>query len=396
MTGGETSLRMLFSNSDNHWPEQFSQERTRVLSALGDLAEGGAVETLQHIGATSVPGLLAWPCIDIGLSVWPFPLEPHRRAALESLGYELISGHEGAPEQRFRHSTGDFQLLILEAGSELWTDYRIISDYLRHNEDAQLTYSKRKQEWAASAGAQSADYQTAKAQFFLATLDEARRWWIEHQGFAPVETVANELRGLRHAWHISSGWALDLFLGGVTRVHHDVDVVIPRADQLALREHMTARGWRLMTPLEGRLEPWPLHMHLELPRHQVHALRDGAFIDFLLSDLEHEVWRYRRAPTIIRSAERLYLRSNGEIPFIAPEVVLLFKSKNTSGKERRKDQADFERVYAYLEPERRAWLLWALLATDPEHSWIKQLSEGGLAVRTGVSSIPASFPSGAR
>jgi hypothetical protein len=38
-----------------------------------------------------------------------------------------------------------------------------------------------------------------------------------------------------------------------------------------------------------------------------------------------------------------------------------------------------ERVYRRLEPERRAWLLWALLATDPEHMWIKQLAEDGLA-----------------
>ena len=120
-------------------------------------------------------------------------------------------------------------------------------------------------------------------------------------------------------------------------------------------------------------------LHLELPRNQIHALRDGAFIDFQLSDIEHEVWRYRRAPAVIRSAERICLRSHGEIPFLAPELILLFKSKNTSGKERSKDQADFERVYIHMEPERRAWLLWALLATDPEHSWIEQLAEARLA-----------------
>jgi hypothetical protein len=62
-------------------------------------------------------------------------------------------------------------------------------------------------------------------------------------------------------------------------------------------------------------------------------------------------------------------------------IVLLFKSQNTSGRERRKDQADFEKVYTYMEPERRAWLLWAMLATDPEHAWIKQLAKGGLAGR---------------
>jgi GrpB-like predicted nucleotidyltransferase (UPF0157 family) len=367
---------MRLSNADNHWQEQFAQERTRLLSALDELAEGGIIEDLQHIGATSVPGLLAWPCVDIGLAIWPFPLEPHRRAALESLGYECIAGQEGAPDQRFRHVSGAFQLFLLEAGSEAWTDYRLIRDYLRHDEAARRTYSTRKQDWAAQLGAQSASYQTVKAQFFLQILDEVRRWWVEHQGFAAVEVVANELQECRHSWCISSGWALDLFLGRATRVHVDVDVVIRRTDQLVLQQYLTARGWKLMTPSGERLEPWPLHMHLELPRHQVLALRDGAFIDFLLSDIANEVWRYRRAPAIIRSTERISLRSDSGIPFLAPEIVLLFKSQNTSGRERRKDQSDFERVYRHLEPERRAWLLWALVATDPEHAWIKQLAEG--------------------
>jgi hypothetical protein len=159
----------------------------------------------------------------------------------------------------------------------------------------------------------------------------------------------------------------------VSRVHHDVDVVIPRLDQLALQHYMTGQGWRFMTPLKGRLEPWPLHMRLELPRHQVHAHRDGAFIDFLLSDIEAGVWRYRRDPTIIQTIERASLATDAGIPFLAPELVLLFKSKNTSDQERDKDQADFEKVQPHLEPERRAWLRWALLATDPTHPWLAQL-----------------------
>lgn len=365
---------MLLASSDDRWAEQFAQERTRVRAVLGELTEGGIVENLQHIGATSVPGLLAWPCIDIGLSVWPFPLEPHRQAALEALGYELIPGYEGAPEQRFRHTTGAFRLHIVDAGSGLWTDYLILRDYLRHDEEARLACSARKQAWAASAGAQSAGDQTAKAQLFVQMLDTARQWWVNQHGFAPVEAVANELNAFGCPWYISSGWALDLFLGRVTRVHHDVDVVVARAYQLALQEHLTARGWKLMTPIQGRLEAWPAHMRLELPRHQVHAHRHGAFIDFLLSDIERGLWRYRRAPAILRTAERMCLYADGRIPFLAPELVLLFKSKNTSDKERRQDQADFEKVYVHLESERRAWLRWALLATDPEHAWIEQLA----------------------
>jgi hypothetical protein len=187
-----------------------------------------------------------------------------------------------------------------------------------------------------------------------------------------VEFVANELREAQFEWYVSGGWALDLLLGKVERLHHDVDVTISYRSQLDLQKHLTDRDWKFVTPYEKRLEPWPPHMLLELPRHQVHAHRDGQFIDFLLTDME-AFWRYRREPLIVRSREKMSLTSPTGIPYLAPELVLLFKSKNTSNHKRPNDQPDFEKTLPLLEPERRAWLYWALMAVSPDHPWIKQL-----------------------
>jgi hypothetical protein len=261
----------------------------------------------------------------------------------------------------------------VDAGSDLWTNYLIIREYLRHDAGARETYTTTKQQWAAGVIAEPARREQAAAQLLGQTLEAARAWWVHHHGFAPVEAAAHELNEFGHPWYIASGWALDLFLGRVTRVHHDVDVVIARTDQLALQQHMTARGWKFVTLYEGRLEPWPMHVRLELPRHQIHAHRDGMFIDVLLTDIEDGVWRYRRDPTVIQAADRMHLRTDEGLPFLAPELVLLFKSKSTSGQERPQDQPDFENVYVHLPAERRAWLRWALLATDPAHPWIGRL-----------------------
>ncbi len=114
-------------------------------------------------------------------------------------------------------------------------------------------------------------------------------------------------------------------------------------------------------------------MRLESPRHQVHAHRDGQFIDFLLTDMTSDLWRYRRNPIIIRHMEQVAMCTSEGIPYLAPEVVLLFKSKNTGVRERAQDQADFEHVYRHLDAEARAWLRWALIASDPEHPWIELL-----------------------
>ena len=41
---------------------------------------------------------------------------------------------------------------------------------------------------------------------------------------------------------------------------------------------------------------------------------------------------------------------------------------------RPQDQADFDRTRPHLDAEQRAWLRWALVATQPEHPWIEQLA----------------------
>ncbi len=357
----------------SHLPANlFVQERTRLLSALGEIVDGGIVELIEHIGATSMDDAVGEPIIDIALSIWPFPIDAEHQTILNALGYEPISSDEGSAPQRFRHAAAPFQLFFFEAGSASWSDYHITSEYLHQDKAARLTYLQHKQAWAANSRGNSHEHEVAKRQFFLGLRGEARRWWIAQQGWTPVEFARDALKDFTRPWYIASGWALDLYLDRVRRVHEDVDVVIAWGDQLELQEHMSARGWRWVAPANGRMEPWPAQLYLEPPRHQVHAYHDGAFIDFLLTEMDSNVWHYRRDRNVVRAAERAHPSSRSGIPYLAPELVLLFKSKNTSGRERDKDETDFQEVFPHLEPERRAWLYWALAATQPEHPWLKQ------------------------
>jgi len=345
-----------------HWEAQYQSERDRLIQALRLVVEGGILEAIQHVGATSVPDLDAFPCIDIALAVWPFPLEEGPRSRLELSGYQVVSGYEEEPEQRFLHESNSFQLIFVEPGSERWSDLILMRDYLCHDRLRREEVSRQKKNALLE-----------KSQHFKNLLPAAHQWWIDHYGFSPVEAVADELKDLSFPWYVSSGWALDLFLGRVHRLHHDVDVVLPRTGQMELQKHLTERGWKFVTPFEKRLEIWLPHMQLELPRHQVHAHRGEEFIDFLLTDMEG-VWKYRREPFVVRSLEKIGLRTEIGIPYLAPELVLLFKSKNTSGRERLKDESDFETVLPYLDAESRAWLHWALIATTPDHPWIPKLA----------------------
>jgi GrpB-like predicted nucleotidyltransferase (UPF0157 family) len=65
---------MQLTIDDNHWEKQFAREKERVIEALGEMTDGGIIERIEHIGATSVPDLPGQPCADIAIAVWPFPL----------------------------------------------------------------------------------------------------------------------------------------------------------------------------------------------------------------------------------------------------------------------------------------------------------------------------------
>ncbi|RBP90056.1 hypothetical protein DFO70_110162 [Cytobacillus firmus] len=57
------------------------------------------------------------------------------------------------------------------------------------------------------------------------------------------------------------------------------------------------------------------------------------------------------------------------IPYLNPEIVLLFKAKNT----RDKDHLDFIAINDYLDAEKKHWLRTVLETHEPGHKWIKSL-----------------------
>ena len=140
-----------------------------------------------------------------------------------------------------------------------------------------------------------------------------------------------------------AGWALDLFHGRQTREHEDIEIGIPRAGFAEIRAAL--RDYEFDVPDDGRV--WPLDSAAFDESHQTRVREPGTGIyrlDVFREPHDRPVWICRRDEAIRLPIAQIVLRTADGIPYLTPEIVLLFKSKAT----RDKDEADFARALPHL------------------------------------------------
>lgn len=184
--------------------------------------------------------------------------------------------------------------------------------------------------------------------------------------WSPEET-ARRLEEVRAPWAVAAGWALELFVGEAWRAHEDLELAVPAARFGELRPALA--GLELWAPVgEGRLRP----LAEAPPSHQTWALDPAApawRLDVFREPSDGDTWICRRDASIRIPYEQLVERNSDGIPFVRPEVVLLFKAKAR----RVKDEEDFAVVAPRLGLERRGWLGAALERVHPGHDWLGRL-----------------------
>lgn len=358
------------SNYNPGWPERFETERERLLSTLGFMTEGGIIfSTLEHVGSTAVPGLIARPYIDIAIDT-ETPLSEETVAKLAALGYEQL-GDASKETHIFTTSKANAAKLyfVNSSASQLWSQMLVWRDYLQAHANARQRYNALKR---SLANQNLGRYEKGKADFLAEAVLAALKWHVATTGFKPLKRVQTELSGLEIPWMVSSGWALDLFLGEPTRYHDDLDISIWYDGDLTLQNYLSGRGWQLHRMLEDGYSAWKKGERIEPPHSQVHARRGGAFIDCLFSRQESGKWIYRRDETVTLPLGRVF-RTHQGIPYLAPEAVLLYKSSTRGVGPRSKDAADFGRVLPHLSSEAKQWLKEAVTKGNSDHPWLAQL-----------------------
>jgi hypothetical protein len=141
---------------------------------------------------------------------------------------------------------------------------------------------------------------------------------------------------------------------------------------LTLQDYLCDRGWSFEHVRDGRFNPWLKGEFLLLPIHEIWG-RSGEpsqRLEVLLNERVTDAFIFRRDPRIKIPLERVFLRSESGIPILAPEIVLLYKSKRAT---EHKEQLDFSSALSALDAERREWLIDSLTLINPGHEWLVAL-----------------------
>jgi len=178
---------------------------------------------------------------------------------------------------------------------------------------------------------------------------------------------------------VCGGHAIDLFLGRKTRPHKDLDVSIYWEDRDKIVQYMLNESWDLYEPCGGgylhkinnvedqkrlRSNIWcvkPENRHYKFTEHEKDMFAvefddseqiELDYIEILFNTRTEKDFLFERNHETKIGLDNAIINING-IPFLSPELVLLYKSTRL---EEHNNQLDFENASKKLNKEQLSWL----------------------------------------
>ncbi|MBQ9121279.1 MAG: hypothetical protein IJY12_02820 [Clostridia bacterium] len=188
----------------------------------------------------------------------------------------------------------------------------------------------------------------------------------------------NYLCSAQISWAICGGYALDLFLDRDLRVHSDIDICVFENDRDTIFQYMMQNAWRVYEFRgQGKLRPLDAASSSEVGRNLMCINGDCELVKFYPCEdeelLYHEFFHtginkfnymellfntindnnfvFDETLKIERDMSKAILFNDG-IPYLAPEIVLLFKSRLS---DKADYHYDFEQTYLHMNDEQKTW-----------------------------------------
>ena len=154
---------------DEKWPALFEREKERILKILKDKAL-----MIEHIGSTSVSGLMAKPIIDILLVVEDAGKEEDYMDDLCRHGYILrVMEPDFENHHMFKGPDTDIHLHVFSQGSKEIEKYLLFRNYLRAHQEARELYANTKKTLAKKKWKYVQNYADAKSDVVQKILSDA-------------------------------------------------------------------------------------------------------------------------------------------------------------------------------------------------------------------------------
>jgi len=207
------------------------------------------------------------------------------------------------------------------------------------------------------------------------------------------------LEGATFPWAVCGGYALDLFLNRATRPHGDVDLCAFESDRDAILRYMLRKGWLVYEFRgQGKVRPLDAESSSDAGRNLMCVKEGCRLVEFYpceeqgmlyhqffhtgISNLDYVEFLFNKAAEgqfvfdgekqIQHELPQAILFRDG-LPYLAPEIVLLFKALQP---EREENQADMAQAWPAMSRRQKDWFVNSLKQRFPEgHPWLDGLSE---------------------
>ncbi len=167
LIGGLEPLRVELHAHDPVWAVTYERHDAAIRGALGATALN-----VEHIGSTSIPGMVAKPVVDVLLTVPDVDAEQQYVPALANVGFTLrarLPGH-----RMLRTAAHDVNLHVLRPGDQQVQDYLDLRDWLRQDADDRALYAATKKLLAQQEWPDMHYYSMAKSEVLAEILTRAR------------------------------------------------------------------------------------------------------------------------------------------------------------------------------------------------------------------------------
>lgn len=208
--------------------------------------------------------------------------------------------------------------------------------------------------------------------------------------------LSEHLSDMNVEWYLCGGFAIDAYLGKITRKHKDLDITVSFDNMKECIHYLKSKGWEIDAPVGNqRLVPVEFALqNSELYFDNIWCYKKGAdfiktektdgvfkymkfinreqteldFIEVMFNKIEKGVFYYQKNHNITLNMHSAFIKK-GEISILAPEIVLLYKSRNCENSDYKHD---FDMVINNLDKERYNWFINAMNTEYPKgHIWIK-------------------------